>query len=495
MHMLIGSGAEYPLSACITTEWAATKSRGRMMSAVFLMQPLGQLMAWVVGLSAITGLSRSFNFSSTTTHNDDIGIDILWRIVVGVGAVPAAVAILFRWTIPESGRYTYDVRQDGRTAIRDTRTVYDHISLQSSQEHELDDFIPGDTNAIEEQTAGDLSPRLTMQSSVPTTAFDGFGRSSIDSEPYELPTEEHSYNQFAWSEIHSYFIKEGNWRYLAGTSLAWFLLDFAFYGLGFNNPGTMAKLWTSHDKANDGETYSWRMNSPYGDDATIHEVLLANGKECILTSIIASICGSVLVIMLINKFDRRKALVWSFLLLASALLVLAILFLCLFHTKAHDVLIVFYAIVQFGFAFGPNTLLFIIPAEIFPTRYRCTCYGIAAAMGKLGAVFVQVAFQTFDNNAIKDPNSEALGYLMFIFAGFMAIGAVVSWAWIPTVQEREDGKPHRLKTRTLERLGAGRSCMAEGERVGFRARRRAILGRVKQKERSPPETVVEPDLS
>lgn len=57
---------------------------------------------------------------------------------------------------------------------------------------------------------------------------------------------------------------------------------------------------------------------------------------------------------------------------------------------------------------GPNTTTFIvsvglaetvstlpltnlqIPAEAFPTRYRCTCYGISAACGKLGSVLGQV---------------------------------------------------------------------------------------------------------
>jgi MFS transporter, PHS family, inorganic phosphate transporter len=30
-----------------------------------------------------------------------------------------------------------------------------------------------------------------------------------------------------------------------------------------------------------------------------------------------------------------------------------------------------------------------IPAEIFPTRYRCTCHGISAASGKLGSIIAQ----------------------------------------------------------------------------------------------------------
>jgi PHS family inorganic phosphate transporter-like MFS transporter len=35
---------------------------------------------------------------------------------------------------------------------------------------------------------------------------------------------------------------------------------------------------------------------------------------------------------------------------------------------------------------------FIIPGEIFPTRYRSTGHGIAAACGKLGAIVSQIIF-------------------------------------------------------------------------------------------------------
>jgi PHS family inorganic phosphate transporter-like MFS transporter len=38
---------------------------------------------------------------------------------------------------------------------------------------------------------------------------------------------------------------------------------------------------------------------------------------------------------------------------------------------------------------GPNSTTYIIPAEVFPTRYRCTAHGISAAFGKFGAVLSQ----------------------------------------------------------------------------------------------------------
>jgi PHS family inorganic phosphate transporter-like MFS transporter len=42
--------------------------------------------------------------------------------------------------------------------------------------------------------------------------------------------------------------------------------------------------------------------------------------------------------------------------------------------------------------FGPNVTTFVIPGEVFPTRYRSTGHGFSAACGKLGAIVAQVIF-------------------------------------------------------------------------------------------------------
>jgi PHS family inorganic phosphate transporter-like MFS transporter len=248
----------------------------------------------------------------------------------------------------------------------------------------------------------------------------------------------------------------------------------------------MAKLWTATEQVNKPSTPSWLLNSPFGDDGTIRQVLLANAKETTLTTSVASILGALAIITLINRIDRRRALIFSFAFLSLALLILALLIKYLLHTPYHWILVVAYALVQFGFAFGPNTLTFIMAAEIFPTRYRCTCYGIAAACGKLGSVFVQLAFLFFDNGGIKDPNSKALGKIVFIFAVFSAVASWLSWVWIPGVQERDadvdgEGKKGKLRTRTLEELGGGRACIGEEERVGVRAVGKGVRKRVRRR--------------
>ena len=48
-----------------------------------------------------------------------------------------------------------------------------------------------------------------------------------------------------------------------------------------------------------------------------------------------------------------------------------------------------FCLAGFFLNFGPNTTTFIIPGELFPTRYRSTCHGLSAASGKVGAIISQ----------------------------------------------------------------------------------------------------------
>ena len=101
------------------------------MSAVFLMQPLGQLFAYLVGLCALVGLGHDRKnwgdgSSPLVLNESKVIIDRVWRTVSGVGAAPALVAIMFRLSIPESGRFTYDVlgKQKAQQALDDTKKIY-----------------------------------------------------------------------------------------------------------------------------------------------------------------------------------------------------------------------------------------------------------------------------------------------------------------------------------------------------------------------------------
>lgn len=103
-------GGDYPLANIITSEFAVTKWRGTMVTAVSLTQALGQFLASLVALITLEAFKSEINNNLNVCKGDSysqslagkLAVDRMWRIIVGVGAVPATVALYFRMTIPET---------------------------------------------------------------------------------------------------------------------------------------------------------------------------------------------------------------------------------------------------------------------------------------------------------------------------------------------------------------------------------------------------------
>lgn len=118
--------------------------------------------------------------------------DKIWRIIVGMGTVPACIALYFRLTIPETPRYTIDIGRDIEGAVADSAA-----------------YLRG-------KRAGEVDP------------LKRYAQIELTSQTLDVP-------QASWHEFWEHFLQ---WRYgkiLLGTASAWFLLDVAFYGLGLNN--------------------------------------------------------------------------------------------------------------------------------------------------------------------------------------------------------------------------------------------------------------------
>lgn len=80
-------------------------------------------------------------------------------------------------------------------------------------------------------------------------------------------------------------------------------------------------------------------------------------------------------------------------------------------------------------------MTFILPAELFGTRYRGTFYGLAAASGKLGAITILliINYGVYEKQPVLMSGSKLAGTLLG-FVPAMLLGAFITWAWIPEVQ-------------------------------------------------------------
>jgi PHS family inorganic phosphate transporter-like MFS transporter len=92
-----GVGGDYATSAVITAEYANKRSRGRLVGSVFAMQ----------GLGLLAGPAIAAIFLGAGVPND-----LAWRLMLGLGALPAASVIYLRRKIQETPRYTLSVKGD-----------------------------------------------------------------------------------------------------------------------------------------------------------------------------------------------------------------------------------------------------------------------------------------------------------------------------------------------------------------------------------------------
>ena len=158
----LGVGGDYPVSAVLMTEYANRKDRGRLVGLVFSTQALGLVVGPLIALALL----------GAGTSND-----IAWRVLLGLGAVPAAAVVYLRRKMPESPRY--QVQMQGRTA---------------EAESEMSEFSDG---AVQGSTEGGARRRIGLRAFLTNRSF---------------------------------------LVLLAGTAGSWFLLDYAYYGNTISTP-------------------------------------------------------------------------------------------------------------------------------------------------------------------------------------------------------------------------------------------------------------------
>jgi PHS family inorganic phosphate transporter-like MFS transporter len=163
-----GVGGDYATSAVITSEYANKKARGRLVGTVFAMQ----------GFGLLAGPAIASIFIGAGMPNS-----LAWRLMLGLGAIPAASVIYLRRKIRETPRYTLAVRGDLATTAETVRwTLGDDAPTASAN---------GKSLAADNGSAAGFRARLT-------------------SKPFLLR--------------------------LVGTAGSWFLMDIAFYGNSVSSP-------------------------------------------------------------------------------------------------------------------------------------------------------------------------------------------------------------------------------------------------------------------
>jgi MFS family permease len=85
-----GVGGDYPVSAVLMSEYAGHKDRGRQVALVFSAQAVGLIIGPLLALAFLGG---------------GAGPALTWRLLLGIGAIPAATAVWLRRKLPEPERF------------------------------------------------------------------------------------------------------------------------------------------------------------------------------------------------------------------------------------------------------------------------------------------------------------------------------------------------------------------------------------------------------
>jgi MFS transporter, PHS family, inorganic phosphate transporter len=418
--------------------FAPKAKRARILASVFFMQACGILAASVVSVVVVAAVQA---------QNPDMiprAVDHIWRWMMGLSLIPATFAVVIRLSIPESPRYTLDVLDDPYKAFEEANRF-------------------NESNLREEF---DLQANLALVKAFPRprTPDSENNGSQLPGAP-ESQTERNQ--PFLESDetppkytVKDYFWKQGNWRFLLGTALTWFLLDFAFFGLGLSSPKAISRIWYNgvHSPSANPPTWDVTYFKSSNPDAVIFDILTTSAWHSLVVVSVGAVIGSMALIVAIDHFNRKR-LQWTM------FIVLGFLFIITggtYRIGNNGVTITLYIFCQICFYFGPNGLTFIIPAELFPTKYRTTCHGLSAASGKLGSIIVQIflAYAKFGPSGSKttwlSPDSPWFGDVLLIFSAPMFLGAIVSWWFIPDLQDK-DGQ-----SLSLELLAEGRERQNSG---------------------------------
>jgi MFS transporter, PHS family, inorganic phosphate transporter len=108
----LGIGGDYPVSAVLMSEYSNRKDRGRLVGLVFSMQALGLIIGPLVALVLLeSGLSGN----------------LTWRLLLGLGALPAAGVVYLRSKMPESPRYLAQVKGEADRAALELSSFSDGV--------------------------------------------------------------------------------------------------------------------------------------------------------------------------------------------------------------------------------------------------------------------------------------------------------------------------------------------------------------------------------
>ena len=368
----VGVGGDYPISATIMSEYSSTISRGAYIGSVFAMQGVGYLFAALItaivtacfataypngnypnSVGVLDGINKgTWSTYSTgvpqTLDNQNYYVaqlmasnppenDYTWRVVLGFSAIPAAMTMYFRLHMAETPRFTLHV-------LRNATTMTNDMSAMLEGEAE---------------------------------AFDKVQSSKSIQEPNEI--EDITFLKF----MRRYGF------HLTGAALSWFFLDVGFYSQSLFQKDVFLQVGFI----------------PPANRMSALKESMVTAKAQALIALGSTIPGYWVTVFTVDILGRKNIQIGGFIAMTSFMAAMSGAYSHLLNPNNHggaglskqqplmrNGWIAMYAFTFFFANWGPNSTTFIVPAELFPTKFKATGHGICAAIGKAGAIIGSFGF-------------------------------------------------------------------------------------------------------
>ncbi|WP_054849267.1 MFS transporter [Vulcanisaeta sp. JCM 14467] len=209
---------------------------------------------------------------------------------------------------------------------------------------------------------------------------------------------------------------------ILGTAIPWFMLDVFFYGMNIFGPFVTSAMGLA--------------NNPLAGIYVQLYVVLA-----------FLVPGYYVAAFLVDRMGRKSMQIMGFSMVAIAYLITALMLRN--SLVLPTAILALYGLAQFFTNVGPNVTTFIIPTEVFPTRFRTTGHGIAAGSGKLGAtlaaLLIPLLFPITNNSLSEAVKLQIMSNLLLALVVVAVIGIVFTVIFI----KEPKGKPLEVSSGEL----------------------------------------------
>jgi MFS family permease len=368
----VGLGGVFPLSATKAAEDEGTSDGSKV-------DP--QNAAWSY-FWQVPGIMGPWFTAYLLSFDSAMSAEKKWRLILGLGAVPtglACVCLLAERFILSQNSNRNSKSKKAKMTITKTSLSQLQLGYSNAVKDSPGSTDDGHEDGVEEEAQAQTQANGTNSTSL-TDAFIVQPPSGVQSDKTgtktgtggRMSSEREAFNSKEEPSLLTILQREYILdKHLVAKFLVsggcWFLFDIVVYGIGMFTGQILHSI-----------------TSPHANISTNDSIRDLTSKALVVQSV--GIPATLIMCVALPYTNLRHMQMIGFTCLGFA----CILFGCVYfllHAKQPTTVYCVYVMVGFTLQFGVNITSFVLPSALFRKEVRTSCNGVAAAIGKVGAVF------------------------------------------------------------------------------------------------------------